>query len=234
MKKALLFFCSIAALNSIKAQDTILKINGDVIIAKISEITTAEVRYQRYGFQDGPKYVELKSNIAMITYVNGVKEIFKKEGSERNPSVNANKNIDFQEPVSTNRHIEITGNQYQYQGAVYSERRIQQLLLDTKNSEIMGFVSRAKQAQKIQFIGFAAIPLGIAGLVAIGSATRTTYTYNPSTGMDEYATKTNNNLVALGVVCISGAITCPIVSGVFKRKRKSYNSEAIRLYNEKY
>ena len=59
-----------------KAQDSIFKTNGDVVVGKIQEISSSEVRYKKVNFLDGPMYVELKTDIASIHYSNGVKEEF--------------------------------------------------------------------------------------------------------------------------------------------------------------
>ena len=63
------------------SQDTIVKSNGDLIQAKITEITVSEVKYKKLNFQDGPTYVEKKSDIEMIKYSNGLKEHFEKQSS---------------------------------------------------------------------------------------------------------------------------------------------------------
>ena len=227
MKNAIMIFCFLGFANLTNGQDTIFKSNNDIVIAKISEITATEIKYKRYDFQNGPAYIELKSNVKMIIYANGVKEIIRAEPASQTQIINGND--DYVSAVDRNLKIEILGNKYLYKGTRHSEKQIQQLLLDTKDRKIAGYVIQAKRAQKLQYVGFGAIPLGIIGLVAIENAITPSYTVN-----GQYSTKTNYNMVALGAFCIAGSITCPIVSGVFKYKRKKYNSEAIHLYNEKY
>ena len=61
MKKIFLFCIIIFASINANAQDTIVKLSGDIILAKVSEITPTEIKYKRFDFQDGPTYVELKS-----------------------------------------------------------------------------------------------------------------------------------------------------------------------------
>jgi len=58
------------------AQDFITKTNGEDIKAKVIEVGTTEIRYKKYEFPDGPLYVILKSEVLMIRYENGSKDIF--------------------------------------------------------------------------------------------------------------------------------------------------------------
>ena len=57
------------------AQDVIVKQNGDEIQCKILEVSKNEVKYKRWTNQDGPSFAEKKSEIFMIKYENGEKEV---------------------------------------------------------------------------------------------------------------------------------------------------------------
>lgn len=61
------------------SQDIILKKSGDEIAAKILEIGTTEIKYKDFGIQEGPILTILKSEIFMIKYKNGTREIFGEE-----------------------------------------------------------------------------------------------------------------------------------------------------------
>lgn len=79
MNKKVLLSLLCAALfivNSIKAQDTILKNNGVVIYGKITEVTNTEISFQKTDFPDGPVFKEKKADIALIKYRNGQKQEF--------------------------------------------------------------------------------------------------------------------------------------------------------------
>ena len=54
----------------------IVKKDGSIIQAKVSEIGTSEVKYTKWSNQDGPSYAIAKSDILAITYQNGEKETF--------------------------------------------------------------------------------------------------------------------------------------------------------------
>ncbi len=58
------------------SQDRIKKVNGDIIQAKVLEVSADEVRYKRYSNPDGPVYVLGKNEISEITYQNGEREVF--------------------------------------------------------------------------------------------------------------------------------------------------------------
>lgn len=63
----------------IRAQDNIIKRNGEEIKAKILEITPTMIKYKRTDYLDGPIISVLKSDILMIRYKNGTKDIFYEE-----------------------------------------------------------------------------------------------------------------------------------------------------------
>ena len=58
------------------SQDTIVKMDGELILAKVLKITDKTVEYQRFGFADGPLYVLRKYDISEIKYRNGMVDLF--------------------------------------------------------------------------------------------------------------------------------------------------------------
>jgi hypothetical protein len=72
------FFLSILiSLTSIGfSQDVIFLKNGDEIKSKVLEVTTDEVKYKKWENIDGPSYSSLKSDVFMIKYLNGTKDVF--------------------------------------------------------------------------------------------------------------------------------------------------------------
>jgi len=57
------------------AQDIIIKVNGEEIQAVITEVGVADIKYKRFDYKEGPIHTVLKSEIFMIKYQNGDKEI---------------------------------------------------------------------------------------------------------------------------------------------------------------
>lgn len=82
------------------AQDVIVKRNGDEIQCKILEVSKNEVKYKRWTNQEGPAFVEKKTDIFMIKYENGEKEVVAYESSALEtpavvPSLSTAKSNDF-------------------------------------------------------------------------------------------------------------------------------------------
>ena len=69
---ALLAFCTSVA----QAQDQLIKRNGEELTVKVMEITPAEVKFHRTDNPDGPLISVWKSDVFMIRYANGTKEVF--------------------------------------------------------------------------------------------------------------------------------------------------------------
>ena len=61
------------------AQDVIVFRTGDEVKAKVEEVGTSEVKYRKFENPSGPLYTKSKSEIFMIRYQNGDKEVFKDE-----------------------------------------------------------------------------------------------------------------------------------------------------------
>jgi hypothetical protein len=88
MKKIILIsvYLSISFLSF--SQDIITKKNGEEIKAKVTEITGTEVKYKKFEYQTGPIYTVSKSEIFMVKYENGSKDILNEVTAS--PTVNTN------------------------------------------------------------------------------------------------------------------------------------------------
>ena len=75
-KKLFVLIMLLLSLGSLMAQDVITTKSGQEIQAKILEITSNEIKYKRFDYQDGPTYILNKSEVLMITYPNGESEAF--------------------------------------------------------------------------------------------------------------------------------------------------------------
>jgi len=76
----LLFLVLLLSISNCLCQDLITKKNGEDIKAKVSEITTNEIRYKRFDNLNGPVYSISKSDVILIKYENGTNVVM-------NPSV---------------------------------------------------------------------------------------------------------------------------------------------------
>jgi hypothetical protein len=73
--KKLNFLLTMCVGFNLSAQDIIVKRNGDELQCRILEVSKNEVKYKRWTNQDGPAFSEKKSNIFMIKYENGEKDM---------------------------------------------------------------------------------------------------------------------------------------------------------------
>lgn len=222
MKHSLFLVFLIICINLTYAQDTIVKRSGDTIIAKILEINPTEVKYKKVSYLDGPTYVEQKSFIQLIIYKGGRKEYFEQVVSQpKQPATPATDNLDYYGDNSngTNKIGMWSNERFRQKNTRLTERQAQDIFIQTKEKKLMELAVNARDARKMQYIGFAAIPLGMAGLVLIQGV-------GSSSNSDAF-------LIG-GVVCIGAAVACPIISGQYKKKRKAYNTAAVKLYNQRF
>jgi hypothetical protein len=63
---------------TLQAQDVIIKENGEEIQAKVIEVGTNEIKYKKFGNESGPTYTISKSELFLIKYANGTKEVIEK------------------------------------------------------------------------------------------------------------------------------------------------------------
>ncbi|MFD2514015.1 hypothetical protein ACFSRY_09070 [Pontibacter locisalis] len=77
MKKLVLSFLFFLAAFAGQAQDLLIKRNGEEVQVKVQEITLEEVKYKRFDNLEGPVISIAKSDVFMIKYENGTKELFK-------------------------------------------------------------------------------------------------------------------------------------------------------------
>ncbi|WP_426493479.1 hypothetical protein [Hymenobacter sp. 102] len=72
----LLFSLSLLLLSvGARAQDLLTKTTGEEVQVKVLEITPAEVRYKRTDNPEGPLFILRRTDVFMIRYANGTKEL---------------------------------------------------------------------------------------------------------------------------------------------------------------
>ncbi|HAQ70453.1 MAG TPA: hypothetical protein DCR48_05710, partial [Flavobacteriales bacterium] len=80
--KSILLFILSLTFGSISAQDVIINNTGDEIQAKVLEISSSEIKYKRYDNLDGPIITIAKSEVLLIKYENGTKDVFQNQAEE--------------------------------------------------------------------------------------------------------------------------------------------------------
>jgi opacity protein-like surface antigen len=58
--------------------DLIVKTNGEEIRVRVEEVGHTEIRYKRFGNETGPTFTIRKSDVFMITYADGTRDVFER------------------------------------------------------------------------------------------------------------------------------------------------------------
>lgn len=77
----------------IHSQDIIIKRDGTEIFALVQEIGETEVKYKKFENQGGPTYSVSVSNIFMIKFENGTKEVFGTQSAQDKPQNNTQPSV---------------------------------------------------------------------------------------------------------------------------------------------
>lgn len=83
MRKVLLLIL-IGFTGTLSAQDIIMLKDGSEITAKIIRVGDNEVEFKKWENQDGPTFAKKTTDVFMIKYANGQKEVFNKETPSQN------------------------------------------------------------------------------------------------------------------------------------------------------
>lgn len=89
-------------LTSVYAQDVITLRNGEQIKAKVTEISTSEIRYKQFEHLDGPTRVISLTEVFAINYENGTREVIKPV-SKTNETQTASQTSERQTTNETNK-----------------------------------------------------------------------------------------------------------------------------------
>jgi len=86
-KSTLLLILSLT-FGTVNAQDLIINNAGDEIEAKVLEITSSEIKYKRFDNLDGPVITLAKSEVLLIKYENGTKDVFQNQAEQSSSADN--------------------------------------------------------------------------------------------------------------------------------------------------
>lgn len=104
-----------AALISVRAfsQDTLYTKTGAVVNAKVVEINQNEIKYKKASNPDGPVYVMDVSNLVLIHFKNGSKEVFSSGNSDNQTAANNSNQNNSNPPTIVNNYSSYPGG-YNY------------------------------------------------------------------------------------------------------------------------
>ncbi len=85
--KTTIFILVLFISNIIIAQDIIIKKSGDEIKATVTEVGTENIKYKKFGSESSPIYVISKTELFMIKYQDGTKDMFNDEETAKKEEV---------------------------------------------------------------------------------------------------------------------------------------------------
>ena len=207
----------------VSAQDTLYKRNStEIIVAKVVEINTTEIKYKRFDMLDGPMFIVDKNQIAKIKYAVGSEEVF---------NVHTPKTIVNYNPISTNSSeiIEPYGNKgvYLYKAKKTSVRNAFDIIEyrnnTWKNREISTLIYESKKQKRNQYLfGFSSIGVGVAAYIGIFATATNSYNYQNSVSN------------ALGVAALGalGVVATQVISYNCKLSHIKFANKAVDVYNK--
>ena len=95
MKQLVLLFVSLFLVQTIYAQDIITKKDGVDIKAKVLEVGLSQITYKKFTNLEGPIYTISISDILMITYANGEREVFNVSGNTKQEAAQSKKRMTY-------------------------------------------------------------------------------------------------------------------------------------------
>lgn len=213
-----LFFLFVLLLYNIVLQaqshDYILKKNGDELYGTIKEITPQEVKYSDTLTPQVTRVV-IKSEIFMIRFRNGVKEVYGEPEQNQTVSKVPSTSPAFEGPI-----IDLGSNDFSVNGKIYHFKQVKNLLLSLDDPRIDQLLAQARLDGLIgNIVAYSSIPMGYLGFVLVGSG-------NSKYG---YSTSQINAGITLSVLCLASNVT----NIILKVKKKQKIQQAIDIYNKK-
>lgn len=214
------------------SQDTIYLVNKAIIVAKISEINSNDIKYNRFDNLTGPLYIENKANIKLIKFSNGHVDTLNYSATPLvNTIENSPKKIKVNEDLSDPTKIEILPhNRLAYNHRGLGERKFKMLIDNFPSKDgtekllnEWGDYKRYKTGQYVS--GFLGLGLGVgAPIVGLNIAFNQ---YNMNNNVQQ-----SGEIIAGSILTgIITGITGAIISGVYKHKRTLKKIEIAELYN---
>ena len=194
MKKAFVLSFCVAFCSILSAQDIIVTAKAERIEALITEVSSTEIRYKKWDFQDGPTFVLNANELSSIIYKNGEVQVFnnKNEKSAFNDST-LHESLDY---------IYRSDGEFVFQGRYISAKEYAQIL--EKNCPIA--YKNYKRSKRFTIAG--AVFTGIGGGSIIMGI-----------GMLFYAPAVSVSLDVISI--ISCSIGIPLLVVALKNERKS-------------
>ncbi|MES2761760.1 MAG: hypothetical protein V4677_06120 [Bacteroidota bacterium] len=207
-----------------RAQDTIYKRNGEVIPAKVMEITPKEITYKRFDMQDGPLFINDKNEIKKIKYNTGSIDSFAVVISRppQKAYIHSSKNYSRDIP-----NDQITKSYkrglYHYQGHRLSDRNVLFLATEKnavwKNKDLDLAITDSHRNRALQYtIGYGGVILGGGSLIA--------------SAVFEEAFETNTASIIVGTLGVGIFVSSQVISFRYKLHRIKHADKVAEIFNQ--
>ncbi len=162
---SLLLFSSFEVL----AQDILIKKNGDELQCKVIELGTEKITYLTKSANDSAgsdTLTLLKSEVFMIRYANGSKDVFETATPVSAPSEYVQSSS---EVVPESEKIEIHGRRFYYHNRPIGKNRVMRIMRTEKDKEIDAYIAKSIACSVFSpILKFASIPVGVVGFIILG------------------------------------------------------------------
>jgi hypothetical protein len=201
---------------SVSGQDTLFKRNGDRIPAKVKEISSNEISYNRFDMLDGPIFKISKDDVSKIKYVNGTVDTFTVFKQNSSLLLNKPMTIGFRNRWG-----------YKYEGHRLSENDVLTMTIEknklAKNLEITSQIQAFKKNKLKQFaFGLGGVALSA---VILGAAQGYMNIHDGEANLDP--------ILYVSLACAGTVvITTSIISRRYKKKRRTNIHTLAELYNQ--
>lgn len=225
---------------ALKAQDLLIRSNGDTIKARILEVTDEAFRYKKTNNPDGPTFVTKKAELSRVIYANGTEEkitapehstgettTVTPKSSEPVIDVRTNPGNKSQETASEFEQIRIEPFGYYYKGMRMNDRRLLYLYNSYNDKSLINEYKQAKSNLTASRVtGFLGIPFAVVGVMFCAVSGIPEEDYNILTGGSG-----NDELLGPGIALIAGFVGLEVASIVLHSTYKSKIKKSVEHYN---
>jgi hypothetical protein len=165
LKRLVIIFICLQCFTAIYAQDTIVQLNGTEIRVRVKEIDDVNVKYTRFDNQNGPVYLVKKSQVAMIKYENGTRDVFSQnEVKVENNEVKIDKKKD--QKTNSGEKITMKRGKYCYEGRYLTNKQLKDIIVPNATPEIIQGLNNGIRNRTISdVIGYVGFFTELSGLM---------------------------------------------------------------------
>jgi hypothetical protein len=220
MKSFLFFLLIIPCFLTASAQDTVVKRNGEIILAKVVEVSSSDIKFNRTDSPNGPLYILNKWELNYIIYSGGRKESFESIQPPPPPLVILPKPEDL--------NMSYSGKRYYFKDRLIREPDMLAIATKRKDPKVDLMIQKVKDKKLIEHSAL----IGGAGLWVAGS-----YVYLTNLGRRGRRGSPVNNASTTtarqnGEYMMLGALACGVISISFHIDRTRHAHMVVDLYNK--